>query len=197
VPAARGDGGPEGRPLSPDVRRTLHDVLGPGAGRAADALRVHDGAAADTLARAHRADAVTVGRDVHFRRGRYRPSDDAGFALLVHEATHVLALLEPGAAWHRATGGGRRDEEARAQAAERAGRAAPRSPLPAVPRAARAAAPPVPNPVPTSPTPHPMTAVQDRDVTPAAAAAPDLEALRRGLVDELMRRLRTEFERGA
>jgi hypothetical protein len=42
-----------------------------------------------------------------------------------------------------------------------------------------------------------MTAVQGRDVAPASAAAPDLAALRNGLIEELMRRLRTEFERGA
>ncbi|SNS15266.1 protein of unknown function [Geodermatophilus saharensis] len=228
APPAHDGAAPEGRPLPPDVRGRLGDVLadgptangGAGAVRgevgraAAGALRVHDDEAADRLARAHRADAVTVGRDVAFRRGRYRPRDDAGFALLVHEATHVLALLEPGAAWQRATSGGRRDEEARAQEGERAGLAAAR--LPAVtPRTGRPAPPPTtpnpaayPGPAPhlahaahpapaAPPAAHPMTAVQGRDVAPASAAAPDLAALRNGLIEELMRRLRTEFERGA
>ena len=57
-PAAGGGAGVDaGRPLPDDVRWRLRDVAGP----AADALRVHDDGAADALARAHRADAVTVG----------------------------------------------------------------------------------------------------------------------------------------
>jgi hypothetical protein len=169
APPAHDGAAPEGRPLPPDVRGRLGDVLadgpagsgGAGAARgdvgraAAGALRVHDDEAADGLARAHRADAVTVGRDVAFRRGRYRPRDDAGFALLVHEATHVLALLQPGAAWQRATGGGRRDEEARAQEGERAGLAAARLPAGA-PRTGRPAPPPTAA-TPASPPPRPRT----------------------------------------
>src|SRR6266545_801799 len=114
--AADGARAGEGRPLPADVRARLRARVGPGA----DALRVHDDGAADALARAHRADAVTVGRDVYFRGGRYRPRQDGGFALLAHEATHVLALLHPAVAWRRATDGGVADEERRALAAERA-----------------------------------------------------------------------------
>src|SRR6266540_1272805 len=105
--AADGARAGEGRPLPADVRARLRARVGPGA----DALRVHDDGAADALARAHRADAVTVGRDVYFRGGRYRPRQDGGFALLAHEATHVLALLHPAVAWRRATDGGVADEE--------------------------------------------------------------------------------------
>jgi hypothetical protein len=42
----------------------------------------------------------------------------------------------------------------------------------------------------------PMRAPADRD-SAAPAPAPDLEHLRRSLVEDLMRRLRAEFERGA
>jgi hypothetical protein len=41
-----------------------------------------------------------------------------------------------------------------------------------------------------------MRASVERDLTPAAAA-PDLDALRRGVIAEVMQRLRSEIERGA
>jgi hypothetical protein len=40
-----------------------------------------------------------------------------------------------------------------------------------------------------------MRAGVDRDLTPGAA--PDLDALRRGVIAEVMQRLRSEIERGA
>jgi hypothetical protein len=41
-----------------------------------------------------------------------------------------------------------------------------------------------------------MRAAADRDTGGEAAPGVDLEALRRSVVDDLMRRLKTEFERG-
>ena len=41
-----------------------------------------------------------------------------------------------------------------------------------------------------------MRAAADRDTGSEAAPGVDLEALRRSVVDDLMRRLKTEFERG-
>ncbi|MCX4821041.1 DUF4157 domain-containing protein [Streptomyces sp. NBC_01142] len=207
APGARADRFTPGRPLPADVRSRLRDVAGP----AADALRVHDDDTADSLAHAHRADAVTVGRNVYFRAGRFQPREPRGFGLLVHEATHVLALLRPGAAWRRATGGGAQDEEAEALAGERAA-VAPG----VVPQAARHGGPPAPHalPHPTlhttapghlpspahSPAARPAAAPADRDgqLSPAVSAPPppDLERLRQSLLDELMHRLRTDFERG-
>src|SRR5262245_46004672 len=52
----------EGLPLPPDVRERLRDAIGPGVERA----RVHQGEAADAVARAHGAEAVTIGDHVMF-----------------------------------------------------------------------------------------------------------------------------------
>ncbi|MDX3117087.1 DUF4157 domain-containing protein [Streptomyces scabiei] len=196
--------------LPATARSRLRAVVGP----AAEAMRVHDDERADSLARARRADAVTVGQDVYFRHGRLRPRDERGFALLVHEATHVMALLRPGASWRRATGAGVRAEEAEAMAGERSawsGAGSPRRPsgpgLPARPHPARPTAhpsgaahgPPAASPADPA-TPPAMRAPADRDAptaTTADAGPPiDLNALKRELVDDLMRQLRNEFERG-
>ena len=106
---------PEGRLLPADVRERLRPQAGPGA----DVMRVHQGEVADTVARDRGADAVTLGRDVFFREGQFRPREPRGFGLLVHEATHVMQLLQPGVAWRRATGAGVQDEEAEALGRER------------------------------------------------------------------------------
>jgi hypothetical protein len=161
------------------------------------------------MARVHRADAVTVGPDVFFRQGQFRPREPRGFGLLVHEATHVLELLRPGATWRRATGGGVHKEEETALARERAavsrlalagghGRmeTGPLSRPPAQPAARAEPAVATWSAPPASPVLRPMTAAADRDVSAPAPASVDLETLRRDLVDDLMRQLRTEFERG-
>ncbi|MFI8835024.1 DUF4157 domain-containing protein [Streptomyces afghaniensis] len=234
-----------GDPLPAPTRSRLRAAVGP----AADALRAHHGASADALARSRRADAVTVGRDVYFRHGRLRPQDPRGFGLLVHEATHVLAVLRPGASWLRATGAGARAEEAAALRNEQATRAGaapppPAPPDPALPTggppdpSAPTFAPPVPSFAPPavpptpgtrSPTPpagpaasplspapapapsatmadaaaaavpdaRPLSAPADRDTTPAAGPPPlDVAALRRDVINDLMRQLRSESERG-
>jgi hypothetical protein len=206
-----------GRPLPAALRSRLRDITG----ASAEVLRVHDDAPADALARARQADAVTVGHNVYFAHGRFQPHDPRGFGLLVHEATHVQALLQPDTAWRRATGAGRGEEEATALARERAATAYPGSLAPDRQRSRTApptrtwlpggTAPPVvashrsalhgaaPTPIPSSaPATVPMAAASGRD--PAAAAPWDVAALRRELladvVDDLRRRLRTEFERG-
>ncbi|MFE1443621.1 DUF4157 domain-containing protein [Streptomyces sp. NPDC058739] len=198
---------PTGLALPAPVRSRLRESVGP----AADVLRVHDDDRSDAFAREQRADAVTVGRDVHFRRGRLRPSDPNGFGLLVHEATHVLALLTPGASWRRATGAGTRAEEAEALANERAVRL-PGPPGPAAPpvtpftagHAAGGPAPALDMPAPSAsatvpaPTARPQRAPVDRRTDGAEAAPPplDVQALRRQVIDDVMRQLRSEFERG-
>jgi len=221
APASSGPadpGGPAaapGRPLPADIRARLRDVAGAGA----DAVRVHTSPAADSAARAHRADAVTMGTGVHLRAGRFRPDEPAGFALLAHEAAHVTALLDPGRVWRRAVAGGAGQEEDAALASEAAAwqRAAPGGLAPGA-----AGRPPVPagpgtqRPLPASVSPparpagqpggaaraaeshpaqaRPMPAPADRDTGPAAPF--DLEELRRSVISDLMRQLRTDFERG-
>jgi hypothetical protein len=187
---------------------------------------VHDGPHADAQARAAGADAVTVGRDVYLRQGRWAPRREEGVALLAHEATHVAALVDPGHAWRRAIG--QDAEEALARARERfllgstlapapsAHVVVPVSP-PVLPGfAALSAAPPrhgAPSAVPAPSSPagsapaaapprvaavpsSGMRADVDRDLTPPAAS-PDLEALRRSLIADVLQRLRSEIERGA
>ncbi|GAA4842604.1 hypothetical protein GCM10025787_24900 [Saccharopolyspora rosea] len=193
APVPRAVAADAGRPLPAEVRSRLRDVAGPGA----DALRVHDDAASDSLARAHRADAVTVDRDVHFGRGRFDPRGERGWGLLVHEATHVLALLRPGAAWRRATATGLRQEEELAMTRERQALGPDRTRVGATPGPPTAAPAPAAAPPAPPPCAKPLPAPAQRDTgSPPAPPPVDLDALRRDLVSELMRRIRTEFERG-
>ena len=213
-----------GEVLPVDVRARLEEVAGPGA---AD-MRVRVDARADAVAKAQRADAVTVGSEVHLRSGRYRPDTPEGFALLAHEASHVTMLLGRGPAQRSAPGGpaAEEDEARRVETLARrqhgaeatAGHAVPGSfRIPATfPRPSRqfpASFPPIPaGPVPrgsaplaaaappsgSAPLPAAATPMRaDTDRPPAAAPADfDVEALRRSLIDDLMRRVRTDFERG-
>jgi hypothetical protein len=197
--------------LPADVRVQLADVAGPGAGL----LRVHTDAAADAFTRAHRAEAVTTGADVWFRAGRFRPREPKGLALLAHESAHVTALLDPDRARRRAATGGAGGEEDAALAAETAalqrfGQPAG-GPVPATGPTAwsamsgRAAVPPAqphsppgtadPAGVspPTSAAVQPMAASLDREISRPPF---DVEALRRSLLTDLMRQLRSDFERG-
>ncbi|WP_410791025.1 DUF4157 domain-containing protein [Kribbella sp. C-35] len=99
----------EVREVPSSVRSRLRGLAGP----AAEAMQVHVGRDADSIARAADADAVTVGRDVHVRQDRYAPQREDGVALLAHEATHVAALLDPGKGWRRAVGTGAEERLAR------------------------------------------------------------------------------------
>jgi len=211
------------REVPADVRSRLRREVGP----AADLMRVHAGPEADAHARAADADAVTLGRDVYLRQGRWAPRLEEGVALLAHEATHVAGLVDPGKAWRRAVG--EDTEEALARTRERSlllgtrpepstmapmGGAGPPGALgglatpfgtapghghPAVASVGNAA-----QPAPAAPPGPPVAAVPasgmragvERDVAPPAPAA-DLDALRRGVIAEVMQRLRTEIERGA
>ena len=59
-------------------------------GRDFGGVRLHTGARADRLARDVGALAFTVGGDIAFRSGAYRPESSAGKTLIAHELTHVV-----------------------------------------------------------------------------------------------------------
>lgn len=75
-----------GRRLPPDLRARME-----GAYRTAfDHVRVHTDARAHGLSDAMGARAFTLGRDVFFSRGGYRPDTAAGRLLIAHELAHVV-----------------------------------------------------------------------------------------------------------
>lgn len=217
-PSARGQGvaappaPPEpapsrGHPLDPDVRARLRAVAGP----AADVLRVRTDREADSVARKHRADAVTTGSEVLFRSGRFVPRDPLGFGLLAHEATHVERLIGR----VRAVPGPEdaHEEERVALSRERRARRGMTNPSVTPGRLSRGAPATGSTPlVASSPAPSPVSgsslstvsaashtpvraAPSDRDAG-ATASGIDLDSMRRSVVEDLMRQLRTEFERG-
>jgi hypothetical protein len=190
-------------PLSPlsglpaDVAQRLRTAVG----AEVEHLVVHTDDRADTVAREHRADAVTVGHEIHFRTGRFRPAEPAGFALLAHEAWHATADQRGGTA-HRTTHHGAATEERHARAVERQLLSAPAHPAPLAPRAAipsPATAPPI-APAPATPAARPMAAAEDRDLAASQGEPPpalDLGALREEFLRDVLRQVRTDLERGA
>jgi hypothetical protein len=101
---AAGEGILEGGVVHPDVEAAIGGVRGAGhpldrgtSGRLAEAygdpladVRVHAGTQADTLARAVSARAFTVGSDIFFAAGEYRPGTPDGESLIAHEVAHVI-----------------------------------------------------------------------------------------------------------
>jgi hypothetical protein len=75
-----------GSPLDGNARARLE----PGFGRDLGAVRVHSDAAAHQAAADLDARAFTVGRDIFFAPGEYRPDSVDGDRLLAHELTHVV-----------------------------------------------------------------------------------------------------------
>jgi Domain of unknown function (DUF4157) len=74
-----------GRPLEHSLSRRLESA----AGDTLDDVRVHVGPQADVLARAVEARAFTVGSDIFFGAGEYRPGTPDGDQLIAHEVAHV------------------------------------------------------------------------------------------------------------
>lgn len=235
---------PGGRPLPAHLLAPVRAAVGGGV----EDIRVHEDGAADSMARAHTADAVTVGSDIYFRTGKFAPHQPEGFALLVHEATHAAgethtpgtpagareeqlaltrerAALSPHAAGTTRPGvevvpdrstplSGHRDRSPILSAADpfapaplsgvgpleptRAALPRPASMSPVVPARASAAAPAsAPAPVHRAPEDRQLDTPAPAAAAPSPAAAElDLAALRRDLIEDVTRRLRTEFERG-
>ena len=74
-----------GRPVDGAARARVEGATG---GPLGD-VRAHTGADADALARSVQARAFTVGSDVFFAEGEYRPGTSGGNELLSHELAHV------------------------------------------------------------------------------------------------------------
>lgn len=75
-----------GEALSPTARSYFE----PRFGRDLASVRLHTGAEAATAAREVQARAFTVGSDIAFGAGEYRPETQEGKKLLAHELTHTL-----------------------------------------------------------------------------------------------------------
>jgi len=75
-----------GAPLPAEARTSLEAGFGEDLG----AVRVHHNARAGVLADQVAAHAVTIGDDVAFAPGAYRPESATGMALLAHEVVHTL-----------------------------------------------------------------------------------------------------------
>jgi hypothetical protein len=75
-----------GRPLARDTR----DSMESGFGHSFTDVRVHDDAESATLCDDLSARAFTLGRDIYFSSGEFRPGTSSGDRLLAHELTHVV-----------------------------------------------------------------------------------------------------------
>ncbi len=94
-----------GRPLDGSVRSKLESSYSADLG----GVRVHTDGRAASMAKQMSALAFTVGRDISFASGRYRPGTMAGDALIAHEVAHTI---QQGGSAHRATEVGTSDEAA-------------------------------------------------------------------------------------
>jgi hypothetical protein len=105
-----------GRPLD----RGVSSALSPAMGTSLEGVRVHTGDGAAALARAVTARAFTVGNDIYFARGEYRPGTSDGNQLIAHEVAHTiqqrgapmsgpLTVSQPGDALEREADGVARD----------------------------------------------------------------------------------------
>ena len=75
----------QGKPLDRGSSERLENSMG-----SLDDVRVHTGAHAAALARAVSARAFTVGSDIFFAQGEYRPGTRTGNELIAHEAAHAV-----------------------------------------------------------------------------------------------------------
>jgi hypothetical protein len=75
-----------GAPLAPSTRGFFEQRFGNSFGD----VRVHSGPQAAQAAKAVRAQAFTLGRDIVFGQNRYAPESPAGQKLLAHELAHVI-----------------------------------------------------------------------------------------------------------
>ncbi|MET0250633.1 MAG: DUF4157 domain-containing protein [Novosphingobium sp.] len=76
-----------GKALDHRTRRFFEARMG---GQDFSGVRIHDGSGAAAAARGMSARAFTVGQDISFGAGQFRPGDVAGQRLLAHELAHVV-----------------------------------------------------------------------------------------------------------
>lgn len=88
----------QGQPLDLQTRTFME----PRFGQDFSHVRVHTGTAAEQSAQDVNAHAYTVGSDIVFGSGQYRPGTTAGDRLLAHEMTHVIQQGHAGGAIQRA-----------------------------------------------------------------------------------------------
>lgn len=168
-----------GRPLPAALRSEMEGRFGAELG----GVRIHDGAAAARMADQVDARAFSVGQDLVFGAGQFRPNDASGRGLIAHELVHTLQQRHaegPLAVASSAKEMARLEAEAEAAALALATGRRPeiraRTGRPVLLRAAKntAAPPPVPGPAPAS-APGPTTAPQAAARQPAATAGPALK----------------------
>lgn len=75
-----------GNPLPEAIQRHLEQGLN----HDLSAVRIHDDAEADKLAKKVNAVAFTTGTDIYFQTGKFNPNSQSGLELLAHEATHTV-----------------------------------------------------------------------------------------------------------
>lgn len=75
-----------GNPLPEAIQRHLEQGLN----HDLSAVRIHDDAEADKLAKSVNAIAFTTGTDIFFQSGKYDPNSKTGLELLAHEVTHTV-----------------------------------------------------------------------------------------------------------
>jgi outer membrane protein OmpA-like peptidoglycan-associated protein len=77
---------PAGQRLAGEVQSVAESRVG----ARLDEVRVHADSHAAGLARSIGANALTIGSEIYFAEGRYRPGTPEGDALIAHEATHAV-----------------------------------------------------------------------------------------------------------
>ena len=85
IPARASERASRGEPLERGLRARFERQLE----RDLSDVRIHTGSDAVEVAQGLRSRAYTVGHDIHFNAGRYRPQTAEGLSLLAHELAHV------------------------------------------------------------------------------------------------------------
>lgn len=203
-----------GSALAPHIQQKVKRFVGEDAKH----MRIHDDPASQAFAHAQKADAVTLGQHVFFARDRFHPEDEQGFALLTHEALHVVQAMRPGSSWRRATQAGTREEERQAATLEHQALAARHNASwesqPAMeptrsPFASQASVVPrhqgetgtvevAATFTGSAPRERPMRAATDRiqEDNVTQQALPDVREFKRAVYRDLMRQIKMDQERG-